>query len=78
MMLSSSLTFGSRQSLNPANPMPLPSLVLIASIQSQTVSVTGDDHTNVLFTSWTLPSLLFFSHMSPVSKSLMVPSPLSR
>src|SRR6267143_1574178 len=76
-MLCSSFTFGSRQALYPANPMPLPTSVLTASIQSQTVSVMGDDQTNVLLTSWRLPSMLFFSHMSSVFRSVTVPSPLS-
>ena len=52
--------------------------VLIPSTQSQIVLKTMEDQGNVLFTSWSLPSWLFFSHMSPVFKSVMVPSPLSR
>src|SRR5882672_1413953 len=76
-MLCSSFTFGIRQSLNLASPVP-PS-VLTCSSQSQIVAAAASQR-NARVTSW-LPwavtmSRIFCSHMSPVFRSLMVPSPL--
>src|SRR5882672_7129777 len=76
-MLCSSFTFGIRQSLCP--PSPVPPSVLTCSSQSQIVPAAASQK-NVQVTSW-LPwavamSRIFCSHMSPVFRSVMVPSPL--
>src|SRR5213595_1051283 len=75
-MLCSSFSFGIRQSLYPANPTPFSAFTW--ATQSHIVRLTAEDQANVRKASWRLPSLLlFFSHMSCVFRSVMVPSPLS-
>src|SRR5207245_6546391 len=67
-MLCSSRTFGSRQSVWPAKLMPL---------SVATCAVKASAHVYRLSLSWTVPSSESFSHMSPVFRSVTVPSPLS-
>src|SRR5437879_4675708 len=76
-MLMSSFTFGIRQSLCP--PSPIPPSVLTSSSQSQIV-VAAESQGKIRVTSWrplaATGSRIFCSHMSPVFRSVMVPSPL--
>src|SRR2546425_719266 len=67
-MLSSSRTFGSRQSVWPAKLMRL---------SVATCPANASAHVYTLSLSWTVPSAESFSHMSPVLTSVSVPSPLS-
>ena len=68
MMLSSSRRFGTRQSSWPAKLLPLSwsIFVLVAAFQSAAKS-----------TSCTPSASSSFSHISPVTRSVTVPSPLS-
>src|SRR6266851_1616725 len=67
-MLSSSRTFGSRQSLWPAK------FVLLSVA---TCPATAVAHVYWLWSSCTVPSCESFSHMSPAFTSVTVPSPSS-
>src|SRR5947208_12757962 len=67
-MLSSSRTFGSRQSVWPAK---------FIALSVATCPANAFAHVYMLSLSWTVPSAESFSHVSPVFTSVTVPSPLS-
>src|SRR5437899_8161516 len=67
-MLSSSRTFGSRQSVWPAK---------LVALSVATCPANAFVHVYMLSLSCTVPSFESFSHVSPVFTSVTVPSPLS-
>src|SRR6266852_18929 len=79
-MVCSSARFGSRQSHCPAKHVPfsdaaIPPRKFVNAVPSAALPVADQEY--VLLSSWTLASLVFFSHWSAVRLSVIVPSPLS-